>query len=86
MSDATHSDDPCLKAFAVMQAFLHNELDEVDADLVRAHLDACEACLSSFDIEGAITALVRRCQPPQRAPQGLRMQIMGLTIHKSPGA
>ncbi|HSN43922.1 MAG TPA: zf-HC2 domain-containing protein [Propionibacteriaceae bacterium] len=82
MTDPPYTDDECVRAFEVMQAFLHHELNEVDADHVRAHLDVCEACLESFDVETAITTMIQRCQPPAQAPQSLRLQIMSLTMRR----
>lgn len=79
-----HEIDDCQRALGQVQAFLHGELPVCDADLIRAHLDACEACLENFDIENAISQLVRRCCPPQQASPTLRMSIVRMSIHLEP--
>ncbi|MGO4955804.1 zf-HC2 domain-containing protein [Luteococcus sp. Sow4_B9] len=75
-----HEEDACVRALGQVQAFLHGELDEHDEDLIRLHLDACEKCLENFDVEQAISALVRRCCPPTHASSELRMRIVSLSV------
>lgn len=81
-----HADDhdACTRALGQVQAFLHGELCDCDADLIRLHLDACEKCLENFDIESAIAALIKRCNPPATASSQLRMRIvsMSMTLHE----
>lgn len=77
---AGHEEDACALALNNLQAFLHGELPESAADEVRRHLLACEKCMDNFDVEQVITALVRRCSPPQQASASLRMRITRLTI------
>ena len=72
--------DACVQALSQLQEFLHGELDENSADLIRTHLQACESCLDSFDVENAISALIRRCHPPTAAPASLRMRITSITV------
>lgn len=67
--------DECIRALANVHAFLHDELGEVDADVIRHHLHACERCMENFDIEHTITAMLKRCSPTQEAPTSLRMRI-----------
>ena len=82
MNELIHGDDdPCTTALAKVHDFLHNELPASDADLIRAHLDACEKCFADFDIEQTITAMLRRCvQPSSPAPLGLRMRISSMHV------
>ncbi|WP_420175356.1 mycothiol system anti-sigma-R factor [Luteococcus sp. OSA5] len=84
LDHAQDPEDACTRALGQVQAFLHGELDEHDSDLIRLHLDACEKCLENFDIEQAISALVRRCCPPTTASSELRMRIvkMSITMHE----
>lgn len=79
--EASHgSDDACTEALARVQAFLHNELPGTQADLIRAHLEACEKCLEDFDVEATIARLLKRsCQGPE-APSGLRVRIMSMRV------
>lgn len=80
--------DACSAALDKVHAFLHGELDEAEADIVRLHLDACEKCLADYDVEQVITQLVRRCHPPARASSQLRLRIvsMAMTLHEPPAA
>jgi len=64
-----------------VQTFLHGELDDRTAADIRAHLMACESCMDDFDVEQAITALVRRCCPPEQPSPALRMRISSLSVH-----
>ena len=56
--DEPHQHDSCLAALSRIQDFLHQEVDETTADLIREHLQACESCLDTYDVETAITALI----------------------------
>lgn len=77
-SQADHGD--CEAALARVQEFLHNELSEEEADLIRAHLEGCENCLEDFDTEAMIARLVRRSCTPPSAPMTLRVRLMSLRI------
>jgi len=74
--------EECTKAIAQVQSFLHGELSEADADEVRRHLMACEACLDYFDCETLISAMVRRCVENlrQNASEELRARIASLHV------
>lgn len=67
--------DECVRALEVVHAFLHGELSEAEADLVRHHLHACERCMESFEIENTITTMIRLSQPTTPAPALLRHRI-----------
>ncbi len=85
MTEPSHPTDECEDAVAQVQAFLHNELPASAADLIRAHLNACDKCLEDFDVEAEITRLVRRASSGTCAPARLRMSINSLTVrvHRS---
>lgn len=70
--------DDCVRALEAVHAFLHHEMEESNADLIRIHLHACEQCMESFDIESTITEMVQRSQPAPKAPASLtaRVRIM----------
>ena len=55
--------DECVAALARVHAFLHHELLEADADMIRHHLHACERCMENFEIESTITEMIQRSQP-----------------------
>ncbi len=67
--------DDCVRALEAVHAFLHNELAESDADLIRLHLHACEQCMENFDIESTITEMIRRSQPVPSVPDTLVARI-----------
>lgn len=67
--------DDCVRALEAVHAFLHHELDEADADLIRIHLHACERCMENFDIESTISEMIQRSQPLQPAPATLAARI-----------
>lgn len=75
-----HEHDACMAALSRIQEFLHQELDESTADLIREHLQACESCLDTYDAETAIANLIRRAMGNPACPQGLRSRVMGLRI------
>ncbi|MBK8459670.1 MAG: mycothiol system anti-sigma-R factor [Micropruina sp.] len=74
MSD--HGD--CSKALTSLYEFLDHEMTDVDADLIRAHLDACEPCLDAFAVEEALRAVVRR-SCAEHAPETLRWRVSQIT-------
>ena len=78
--DEPHQHDSCLAALSRIQDFLHQEVDETTADLIREHLQACESCLDTYDVETAITALIRRSVPKPQCPGDLRARVMKLSI------
>ncbi|GAA1398137.1 zf-HC2 domain-containing protein [Luteococcus peritonei] len=80
ITDHGDDHDACARALSQVQAFLHHELPEADADLIRAHLDACEQCLENYDIEQTIATLVKRCHPPTAASSELRMRIVKMSM------
>lgn len=81
MSNHDHHTDECLRALEAVHAFLHGELDEAHADLIRLHLDACEHCMESYEVEETITALVRRSSNVH-APASLRAKVTRLHVQR----
>ena len=72
--------DECVQALAKVHAFLHNELVEADADVIRIHLLACERCMENFEIESTITEMITRSQPVTHAPTTLAARIQTMRI------
>lgn len=72
--------DECVAALARVHAFLHHELLEVDADMIRHHLHACERCMENFEIESTITEMIQRSQPEAKAPTMLLARIQTTRI------
>ena len=73
------SGNDCSAALTRLYQFLDNELDDADADTIRAHLAACEPCLDRFGVEEHIRALVKRCCTASRAPDTLRVRVTQVT-------
>lgn len=74
--------DECVRALESVHAFLHNELLEADADMIRHHLHACERCMENFEIESTITEMIQRSHATTRAPAGLGARISSLSIRR----
>ncbi len=75
-----HEPADCADVLASLDLFLDAEIDSAsDAD-IRKHLDECAPCLTEYDLERVVKALVARsCS--ERAPQPLRDRVM-LTIRQ----
>ncbi|QCV88749.1 mycothiol system anti-sigma-R factor [Acidipropionibacterium jensenii] len=73
-------EEACDWALGHLQAFLHGELDEQEADTFRRHLAACESCLDEADLEAAVSRALRRCHHTVRASSSLRMRVVRLHI------
>jgi len=74
----TDHDEPCGsdcdQALAHLWEYLDAELADLDAGLVRRHLDECSGCLSEYQIEVVLKRVVRRgCA--EHAPESLRVRI-----------
>ncbi len=79
MNEAVPStDDDCAKALARLYEFLDHELDSADADEVRAHLEACEPCMDTFDAEMALKRLLQRGCRADAAPEHVRIRVMSV--------
>lgn len=72
--------DECVRALEAVHAFLHGELPESEADLVRHHLHACERCMESFEIEQTITQMIQRSQPATPAPTQFRQRLTAFCL------
>ena len=79
---AAPSIDDCADAIIQVQAFLHGEMPDSEADEIRQHLMTCEQCLEFYDSETLITELVRRSyqNTSQPAPDELRARIAKLRV------
>lgn len=73
--------DECVAALEMVHAFLHNEMIEADADVIRHHLHACERCMENFEIESTITEMIRRATRAT-APATLSIRIRSLRIQR----
>lgn len=73
--------DECVAALSRVHSFLHNELVERDADVIRLHLHACERCMENFEIESTITEMIQRSQETAAsAPATLTARIQAMRV------
>ncbi|MHA7860709.1 zf-HC2 domain-containing protein [Tessaracoccus sp. Y36] len=75
--------DECVQALARVHAFLHNELLDAEADMIRHHLHACERCMENFEIESTITEMIQRSLPQKTAPSTLTARIQTMRISRT---
>lgn len=75
-----HSDDPCRAAMEKIQEFLHAELDEDTANLIREHLASCAMCEDQFEVEATITRLIRRTRCGEQVSETLRARLSTLSV------
>ena len=82
----TRRDDECVAALKHLHELLDDELDQVSADAVRAHLAACEACMDDADAVAMLKALMKRACTSQPAPATLVSRIsMSITTWRTTG-
>ena len=64
----------CGQALGRLFEYLDSELETLDSEQVRHHLEECAPCLGEYDVEVVVKNLVRRsCK--ESAPEDLRMRI-----------
>jgi len=74
----------CEAALAQIHVLLDNELDQVSADAVRAHLAACKACMDDADAVVVMKALIKRACQCEPAPETLVSRIsMSITTWRT---
>jgi len=66
----------CDEAVNELWAYLDAELEQHDAERVRAHLAGCHGCLEEHDVELVVKKLVQRCYATaDLAPDELRAKV-----------
>jgi mycothiol system anti-sigma-R factor len=68
-------DSDCAKALERMFYFIDHELAEADVAEIQRHLDDCGPCLSKYDLERTVKALVAR-SCAEHAPETLRERVL----------
>jgi mycothiol system anti-sigma-R factor len=68
-------DSDCAKALERMFYFIDHELAEADVAEIQRHLDECGPCLSKYDLERTVKALVAR-SCTEHAPEALRQRVL----------
>ena len=66
--------EPCQEAIATLYSFLDGELTAKVRRRIQDHLDDCAPCLSKFDFEAELKALVgRKCR--DEVPDSLKSRV-----------
>jgi mycothiol system anti-sigma-R factor len=80
-----HATD-CSEVLERVFEYLDGEMGPEDTHRIREHLDECRPCLSEYDIDTVIKALVRRSVGHEHAPDRLRSRILVQLTQVRPGA
>lgn len=72
---AGHVSD-CSEALLRVFEYLDGEMGTLDHAKIAAHLEECGRCLTQYNLETTLKALIRRSCPGESAPMTLRMSIM----------
>ena len=59
-----------------MYEYIDSEMDDADRERLTDHLERCSPCMTEYERDLVLKALVRRSCSRQEAPRTLRMQIM----------
>jgi len=67
--------DNCQDALQNLYLFLDHEIDNATTEEIQAHIDDCSSCLTAYDLERVVKALVARsCS--EKAPEPLREKVL----------
>ena len=67
--------DNCETALQNLYLFLDEEIDTASIEDIQAHIDNCSSCLTAYDVERVVKALVSRsCS--EKAPEPLRERVL----------
>ena len=66
----------CREVLDRVYEYLDGEMNGIDLNKIRVHLDECAPCLKQYDLDVALKALVRRSCACEPAPAELREKIM----------
>jgi mycothiol system anti-sigma-R factor len=69
-------DTDCREVLDRVYEYLDGEMNVIDLNKIREHLDECSPCLKEYDLDVALKALVRRSCACEPAPAALRERIM----------
>jgi mycothiol system anti-sigma-R factor len=70
-----HATD-CSEVLEKVYLYLDHEVQPVDFDKIRHHLDECAPCLKQYGLEQAVKSVVQRCCGADKAPETLRVSVM----------
>lgn len=66
----------CAELYQLLDAYVDGELSEGECDRLKSHLVECPSCLSEYERDALLKALVRRSCQCEAAPSALRAQIL----------
>lgn len=66
----------CRAVVEQIYAYLDGELDERDVVRLKQHLEECPPCVTEYERDQLLKALVRRSCACEQAPEKLRAQIL----------
>jgi mycothiol system anti-sigma-R factor len=75
MSCGNPHETDCDEVLVKVYEYLDGELDAYAVGKIRQHLEECGPCLSEYDLDIALKALVRRTCGGEAAPEELRARI-----------
>ncbi|MDQ1287021.1 MAG: hypothetical protein QG622_586 [Actinomycetota bacterium] len=76
MSCGNPHETDCGEVLDHIYQYLDGELGDVDVDKIRQHLTECGPCLTEYDLDLMLKALVRRSCGGDCAPGDLRAKIL----------
>jgi mycothiol system anti-sigma-R factor len=76
MSCGNPHETKCSEVLARVYEYLDGEMGEHDVAKIHQHLEECRHCLSQYDIDLALKALLRRSCACEPAPEELRTRIL----------
>ncbi len=65
----------CETALKNLYAFIDEEIDTASSSDIQEHIDNCSQCLTEFDLERVVKALVSR-SCAEKAPEPLRAKVL----------
>jgi len=76
MSCGDPHETDCSEVLERVFEYLDGEMTPQDTDRIKVHLYECGPCMSEYDLDVAIKALVRRSMALEQAPERLRSRIL----------
>jgi mycothiol system anti-sigma-R factor len=67
--------DNCETALQNLYLFLDEEIDTASIEDIQTHIDNCSSCLTAYDLERVVKALVSR-SCAEKAPEPLRERVL----------
>ncbi|WP_108717919.1 mycothiol system anti-sigma-R factor [Miniimonas sp. S16] len=78
-ADEREVSQECRAALEHLAELLDHAMADSDADVLRAHIEACDPCTEAADAEEHVRALIRRACV-EKAPSQLRVRIVSQLV------